>query len=148
MNLTSHFTFEEMTDSVSHPKLVAQNRIDAQKIMPALQCTANGIEAIRIIINAPLNCSSGFRNPALNTAVEGSETSGHLKGRCADISTPAMDYQALFNTIKSHKIPNLYKCIGEGVKGKQWVHCEFRDGYTGEVQYYTSSDGKNYERVA
>lgn len=145
--LSKNFSFEELTNTTSYPKLLDANRDDAMSRMAELQMTANGCQAIRDLINAPLNCSSGYRNPALNKAVGGSTTSKHMEGTCADISSPAMNFTELFSTIRGATIPNLYKCIQEGVKGKEWVHCEFRKGYNEKPKFYTTNDGRNYDLV-
>ena len=150
MKLSEHFTFEELTDSSSYPALVANNRADAQNYIQALTVTAYGLEDVRALVSAPLIVSSGYRNEALNEAVDGADNSGHKKGECGDVSTASMSYSELFSLImaNSGKVRNLYKCIEEGVHHKQWVHLQFKNGYTDKPMFYATTDGKNYERVA
>ena len=46
------------------------------------------LEKIRLILGYPMIISSGFRSLAVNTAVGGSKTSGHMQGYCADLICP------------------------------------------------------------
>lgn len=145
-----NFKFNELTNSASHPELVTQNRIDAANYADNLVCTSWGLQAIRDLLNRKMFTSSGYRNPVLNKKVGGSLTSGHQKGKCWDGAAEGMGYKEFFSFIQANKdkIPNLKKVIVEGVKGKEWVHIEFEDGFKGEVAFYSTTDGENYTRVA
>lgn len=59
----------------------------------------NVLEPIREI-TGPIVVTSGFRSPAVNRAVGGSETSYHLKGLAADLTFPAIGSERAFELIK------------------------------------------------
>ena len=144
-----NFGFEELTDSANHPELVSQNRVDAKQYSNNLVCTSWGLQSIRDLLGRPMATSSGYRNQKLNKAVGGSETSKHQSGKCWDGAAKGMNYKEFFEFIKTNKskIPNLKKAIVEGVRGKEWVHLEFEDGFKGEIAFYSTTDGKTYDRV-
>lgn len=75
MQLSNHFTLEEFTHSQTAARLGIGNQVPAQ-VMPALQRTAEGLEGVRMRLgNRPLVISSGYRSPALNTAIGSKPTS-------------------------------------------------------------------------
>ena len=144
--MTTHFSFEELTDSKSHPELVNQNMVDARGYEKQLKYTASTLEEIRAILCVPMKITSGFRNNALNKAIGGSPTSGHTKGLCADfipIGMEALEAYALIMDNKD-KCPSLKKCIFESIKGARWLHIETKTEANQPTQFYTTTNGKNY----
>lgn len=149
MQLSEHFTFEELTDSGSYPALVAQNRVEAKGYLKQLKHTAASLEEIRDILGVPLIVSSGFRNSALNNAVKGSATSKHKLGLCADFMPKGMSLDEAMNILKkSDKLLSVRKVIFEGVKGKFWFHVQTKSLASEPTEFYVTSDGKNYTKVA
>ncbi|MDD5212551.1 MAG: D-Ala-D-Ala carboxypeptidase family metallohydrolase [Sulfuricurvum sp.] len=149
IQLTEHFSFNELTDSGAHPELVAQNRIEAQGYLKQLKHTAASLEEIRDALGVPLVVSSGFRNTALNNAVKGSATSKHKLGLCADFMPKGMDIHAAMEVLKkSNKLLSVRKVIFEGVKGKLWFHVQTKSIASEPTEFYVTSDGKNYTKVA
>ena len=149
MNLSAHFTFEELTDSANHPELVEQNRIDAQQHIKKLRYVAGTLEEIRAVIDCKVKVTSGYRNLALNTAVGSKPSSSHMLALCADAVPYEGTVQEAFEKIKlnKHLCPSLRKCIIEGVKGKVWLHIQTKLTASEPTEFYTSSDGKNFTRV-
>ena len=83
MNLTEHFTLEELVASDT----AARRRIDntpSAEIVDALRVTAGMLEEIRKLLGVPLRVTSGYRCLALNRAIGSQDTSDHIKGRAAD----------------------------------------------------------------
>lgn len=149
MQLSEHFTFEELTNSIDHPDLVPQNRIDAQTVIKQLKHTAASLEEIREALGVPLIISSGYRNNVLNTAVKGSLTSKHRLGLCADFMPKGMSLNDAMNILKnSGKLLSVRKIIFEGVKGKLWFHIQTKNIASEPTEFYTTTDGKNYTKVA
>lgn len=89
MQLSNHFTLEEFTHSQTAARLGIGNQVPAQ-VMPALQRTAEGLEGVRMRLgNRPLVISSGYRSPALNTAIGSKPTSQHTTGKAVDFTCPS-----------------------------------------------------------
>lgn len=98
MNLTPHFTFEELTYT-SHrefdntPNLIQINN---------LQRLAEFLEKVRAVLDKPIIVDSGFRSPEVNQAVGSTSVSQHLKGCAADFRVPGMSpaevVKAIYNS--------------------------------------------------
>jgi zinc D-Ala-D-Ala carboxypeptidase len=88
MNLSPHFTLEEMTFS----QTASRYGIDNTPTPDALACLhdlAAALEEVRALFgNRAVIISSGYRCEALNEAVGGSSTSAHMLGMAADIVSP------------------------------------------------------------
>ena len=104
--MTTHFSFEELTNSESHPDLVPQNMADARRFEKQMRYTACTLEEIRNVLGVPMKVTSGFRNNALNKAVGGSATSGHTKGLCADFQPIGLEISHAFDIIQANKDKN------------------------------------------
>ena len=121
MNLTEHFSLEELTRSD-----VAQRRgIDNHaglEIITHLTQLAIGLEKIRKELgDKALHISSGYRCPDLNRAVGGAKLSAHMDGYAADFTCP--DFGApveIVRALAKTSIP-FDKLIQEGT----WVHVSF-----------------------
>ncbi|VWD22512.1 D-Ala-D-Ala carboxypeptidase family metallohydrolase [Burkholderia contaminans] len=88
MNLTNHFTLEELTDSGKARELKIDNT-PPPSIVANLRYTAHVLELVRAWLgNNPMSVTSGYRNPAVNRAVGGASNSDHLQGVAADFRCP------------------------------------------------------------
>lgn len=84
MNLTPHFTLDEMTYSETALRLGLDNTPNADALA-ALTRTCEGLERIRALAQRPIFVTSGYRAPAVNLKVGGQANSQHMKGEAADI---------------------------------------------------------------
>ena len=85
MKLTKHFTLEEFTRSSTAKARGIDNTVPKQ-LIPALRNLCERVlEPLREQVREPVIISSGYRCPALNKAVGGSDTSQHMKGEACDI---------------------------------------------------------------
>ena len=153
MKLSKNFTLDELT-ATSKSGLQALNTEKAvrdPKILDNLTKLANEVlQVIRDYYGKAVVVSSGYRCLELNAAVGGSKTSDHSKGMAADIQIPGIKAEELFNTIKENKSMFngcLHKCILEKVGGKEWVHIAYRPAGEALGAFYTTTDGRNYDRV-
>lgn len=146
-----YFTLEELTNSVSHPEMVAQNRIDAKPFLLAGKRLSKLLESIRHILgDKPLKVSSAFRNPRLNKAVGSkAKSSTHMKFEAADIVPNGMSIKEAFSALlMAHKgglLPDLRKAIREDHKGI--IHVEVKMDINEKVNFYTTNDNVEFERV-
>lgn len=152
MNLSKHFTFNELTDSAKHPELVESNRAEATKqpILDSLVNLANNV--LQPIRDAwgPILVNSGYRSIALNKAIGGSKTSDHRKGLAADITAGSdTSNRELFNLIIS-MIEKKQLIVGQLIlevppNSRNWIHISTQTKTnTNEVLIY---DGKKYTPV-
>ena len=149
MNLSEHFSFEELTNSKGFPELVEQNRIDAQKVFKNLKYIAGTLEEIRAVLQCPLRVTSGFRNEQLNRSVGGSQTSKHKLGLCADIIPIGMEVTDAQKKIMQNKdkCPSLKKCILEMVRDNEWLHIETKTEKEQPQQFFVTTNGRTYTEI-
>ena len=127
MNLTPHFTLAEMTRSGTAERLRLANDPDPAARAALLQ-TAEMLERIRAVLDAPVIVTSAYRAPAVNRAVGGATTSDHMAGQAADILVPRFGtpYRVAKTLAPLVEKLGIGQLILEGVKGKQWVHVSTR----------------------
>lgn len=100
MNLSEHFTFEELTHTdhrtldntpTEHEKCIIDGKevfINAVANIPRL---ANFLEQLKVVLGGkPIMVNSAFRSEAVNDAVGSSNKSDHRRGCAADIRVPGM----------------------------------------------------------
>jgi hypothetical protein len=87
MQLTPHFTLEEMAASDTAARLGIDNA-PTTAIVTELRKTAELLERVRLMLGTPLLVTSGYRCLALNRAIGSADTSAHLAGRAADFRSP------------------------------------------------------------
>lgn len=124
MNLSPHFTFEELTET-AQTALQEANRVEARQYLSTLQALSTGLlEPIRMHFGKPVHIHSGFRGPALNKAIGGSKTSQHMKGEAADFHVEDHSLQEVFDWIKKESGLKFGQLILEGRSaGKPtWIH--------------------------
>jgi zinc D-Ala-D-Ala carboxypeptidase len=87
MQLTPHFSLEELTHSDTAARLGIDNT-PAADVIEQLQATAEMMERVREILGAPIVISSGYRCLALNRSLGSKDTSAHVFGRAVDFTCP------------------------------------------------------------
>ncbi len=89
MQLSKHFALAEFVESQTAARKGIDNTPPSH-IIDNLRMLATGLENVRILLgNRPIRISSGYRCPALNTAVGGARSSHHMQGFAADFTCPA-----------------------------------------------------------
>ncbi len=93
---TSNFKLSELCVSATYPHLVEE---PPQNMWPTMQKLMNNLEVIRAATGGAITINSGYRAPALNSAVGGVSNSQHLYARAADIVSSKMGSYQLFDLI-------------------------------------------------
>lgn len=129
MNLSPHFTLAELTVS----ETAARRGIDNDPppdVVERLKHTALCLEAVRILLGAPIVVSSGYRSPALNAAIGGAQNSDHTRGDAADFICPGFGAPStIVSALKDSGIQfdQLIEEFG------RWVHISFGPQMRGQV---------------
>ena len=87
MNLTEHFTLEELTHT-DHREL---ENIPNETELANLKRLAEFLETVKTVLGGkPIMVNSAFRSKVVNDAVGSKDTSQHRVGCAADIRVPSM----------------------------------------------------------
>lgn len=89
MNITPHFTLEELTTSETAERNGWDNT-PGEAEMANLKRLANLLEQVRALVNKPVMVNSAYRSKKVNDAVGSKDTSQHRLGCAADIRVPGM----------------------------------------------------------
>ena len=126
VQITKHFTLDELCASATAKARGIQNKPSAQQIIALVYLTCYVLEPLREAMNEPIPISSGFRCEQLNRAIGGVSNSQHMKGQAADlcIGGDLERGKKWFNYIKNNlKFDQL---IWEHSRsGTYWVHVSF-----------------------
>lgn len=122
MNLSPHFTLQEMERSQTAIRHGILNKADARQTKALTDLCVNVLEPLRTLVNKSINIQSGFRNPTVNSLVGGSATSQHMKGQAADINVEGITPSELFDIIRNSSIP-YDQLIDEF---SSWVHVSYK----------------------
>ena len=87
MNLSAHFTLEELCRSETASRKGLDNTPDAETIANLTEL-ALALEKVRDLLGHAIHINSAYRGPKVNSAVGGSKTSAHMKGYAADFVCP------------------------------------------------------------
>lgn len=100
MNLTPHFTLEELTFSQTAARLGINNE-PQDEALRNLHGLAALLEDVRSLAGHPIIITSGYRCPELNGRIGGAPLSSHIEGRAADIVCPPCTPKELAELIVS-----------------------------------------------
>ena len=138
MDLTEHFTLEELIFSSTGLRLAIDN-LPSAEIVEHLKVTAAGLEQVRSLLGEPLLIDSGYRSVALNKAVGGVPSSAHVTGYAADFVCPSFGApMAIVHAIVYDSSIEFDQVIQEGT----WVHISFAPGMRNEVLTAHFAGGK------
>ncbi len=131
MNLSPHFTLEEMTLSQIAVRSGIANTPSKRQINSLIRLCENILEPLRKRLGKPVYISSGFRNPTVNSLIGGSATSQHMRGEAADITVEGMTPQELFEFIRATDLP--YDQLIQ--EFDRWVHVSYGSRKRGQELY-------------
>lgn len=103
MNLTQHFSLEEMTVSQLASRNGWDNNPDANAINN-LTRVAQLLEQVRKVINKPIIINSAYRSKIVNDAVGSKDSSQHRLGCAADFRVSGMTPNEVVKAIKESDI--------------------------------------------
>jgi zinc D-Ala-D-Ala carboxypeptidase len=140
MNLSTHFTLEELTVSQSASRLGIDNSPTAQDLAN-LRELAQALEQVRALLGRPLLITSGYRSRQLNQAIGGAAHSAHMLGYAADFISPPQSPLDICHAIA--RSPILFDQL---IQEHDWVH--FAISTTNRRQLLTFTGGGYAEGIA
>lgn len=146
MNLTQHFTLEELIASQQAIRLGIKNE-PSTIVLDNLRATAASLENVRAILNNNfISVSSGYRSFTLNRAIGGSANSAHCLGfavdfTCPQFGTPLQICKAIMaSPLKYDQL--IFEGVTESNPNGSWVHISFDPKLRGEDLTATFKNGK------
>jgi zinc D-Ala-D-Ala carboxypeptidase len=136
MQLTPHFTLEEMLESQTARRWNIQEQFNprAEVVQNLKLLCENILEPLRSYIGRPIIISSGYRCPEVNKRVGGQPKSQHLKGQAADIHALGMSNADLFWAVQEAKVKFSQEIWEFGTKAEPaWVHVSYDGGTRHQV---------------
>jgi zinc D-Ala-D-Ala carboxypeptidase len=126
MQLTTHFSLEELTRSQYAARNGINNVPTDPQVLANLRVLAEGAERVRAILSVPVDVSSGYRCAAVNKAEGGAPTSQHLKGQAIDFYAP--DYGTPLQICHAIVYDSAHIQFDQLIMEGTWVHCSFITG--------------------
>lgn len=127
MNLSKNFTLSEFTKSQTALRLGIDNTPEGEHLEAAQSLFENVVQHVRDHFG-PTTINSGYRGPALNSAVGGSATSQHCKGEAVDIEVPgtpnAEVAQWIHDNLEFDQL--ILEFYTPGIPDSGWVHVSYR----------------------
>lgn len=118
-----YFTMEELCKSSKADSLKISNVAGKAEEVNLTALVNNVLDPLRGWYGKPIKVTSGYRNPVVNKAVGGKETSQHLKGEAADINTGSFsENKKIFEYIQKN-LP-FDQLIDES--NFSWVHVSYK----------------------
>lgn len=115
MNLSEHFTFEELTHTdhreldntpTEHEKCIIDGKEVTVNAVANLTRLANFLEQLKVVLGGkPIMVNSAFRSEAVNGAVGSKNTSDHRRGCAADIRVPGMTPDDVVRAVIASDLP-------------------------------------------
>ena len=121
MNLTEHFTLEELTHT-DHREL---ENIPNETELANLKRLAEFLETVKTVLGGkPIMVNSAFRSKVVNDAVGSKDTSQHRVGCAADLRVPGMTPDEVVKAIIASGIgyDQIIREFSDPVKGGGWTH--------------------------
>lgn len=149
MQLSQYFKLEEFEYSDTARAYGIDNSVPKSLIPNIVRLHDNVLYPLRKLIGHPVNITSGYRCPDLNSKVggavdkNGKPTSQHCNGQAADITVTGQSNMAIFNWIR--KNCDFDQLILESVNGSQWVHVSYN--FDHNRKQCLSYDGRQYKAI-
>ena len=121
MNLSTHFTLEELTIT-DHREL---ENTPNETELANLKRLAEFLERVKTVLGGkPIMVNSAFRSKAVNDAVGSKDTSQHRVGCAADLRVPGMTPDEVVKAIIASGIgyDQVIREFSDPVKGGGWTH--------------------------
>jgi len=142
MQLSKHFTLEEMEKSSTGIRLGIKNKAGSGEIKNLGDLCYEVLEPVRVKFDKPVTITSGYRSPELSEAIGSKATSQHCLGEAVDMEVIGVSNLEVALWIQNHcdfdqLILEYYTGANSG-----WVHVSYKDG-SNRKQVLTF-DGKSY----
>ena len=126
VRLSENFSLQEFTKSQTATRQGLDNTPNDEHLASATALFENVVQKVRDNFGVTV-INSGYRGPALNTAVGGSSNSQHCKGEAVDIECPGIANETVAQWIADNlEFDQLILEFAEkGIPDAGWVHVSY-----------------------
>jgi len=126
MQLTHNFSLKEIVNSPTAVRLDFEEQFDSNpEIIENLrQLCIHILQPLRESARRAVFVNSGYRCLRLNSQVNGSRLSQHLKGQAADLVVSGYSIEQIYNKIRNSNLP--YDQVIQ--EFDRWIHISFNSG--------------------
>lgn len=123
--ISKHISYKEATNSNYAKKHDIENKPNDEQLENMRLIAEEVFEPLRKWVGGPIRVNSFFRSKELNTGINGSKTSSHLKGQAIDITSMGLKSNSeMFYYIKDNL--EFDQLIWEyGKRNPKWLHVSF-----------------------
>ena len=144
MQLSKHFTLEEMEKSSTGIRLGIKNKAGSGEIKNLGDLCYEVLEPVRVKFDKPVTITSGYRSPQLSEAIGSKSTSQHCTGNAVDMEVIGVSNLEVALWIENHcDFDQLILEYYTGEANSGWIHVSYKDG-SNRKQVLTF-DGKSYK---
>jgi hypothetical protein len=144
MQLSKHFTLEEMEKSSTGIRLGIKNKAGSGEIKNLGDLCYEVLEPVRVKFDKPVTITSGYRSPELSEAIGSKATSQHCLGEAVDMEVIGCSNLEVALWIQNHcDFDQLILEYYTGEPNSGWIHVSYKDG-SNRKQVLTF-DGKSYK---
>ena len=144
VKLSTNFSLQEFTKSQTATRQGLDNTLNDQHLASATALFENVVQKVRDNFGVTV-INSGYRGPALNTAVGGSSNSQHCKGEAVDIECPGTGNYDVAKWIESNLDFDqlILEFYTPGIPDSGWVHVSYKtEGNRKQSLTAMKEDGK------
>ena len=127
VKLSTNFSLQEFTKSQTAIRQGLDNTPNDEHLASATALFENVVQKVRDNFGVTV-INSGYRGPALNTAVGGSSNSQHCKGEAVDIECPGTGNYDVAKWIKDNLDFDqlILEFYTPGIPDSGWVHVSYK----------------------
>jgi zinc D-Ala-D-Ala carboxypeptidase len=144
VRLSKNFSLQEYTKSQTATRQGLDNTPNDEHLASATALFENVVQKVRDHFGVTV-INSGYRGPALNTAVGGSSNSQHCKGEAVDIECPGTSNYDVAKWIEDNLDFDqlILEFITPGIPDSGWVHVSYKsEGNRKQSLTAMKEDGK------
>ena len=144
VRLSENFSLQEFTKSQTATRQGLDNAPNDEHLASATALFENVVQKVRDNFGVTV-INSGYRGPALNTAVGGSSNSQHCKGEAVDIECPGTGNYDVAKWIESNLDFDqlILEFYTPGIPDSGWVHVSYKtEGNRKQSLTAMKEDGK------
>ena len=143
MQLSKHFTLEEMEKSQTATRKGIKNKAGSGEIKNLGDLCYEVLEPVRVKFDKPVTITSGYRSPELSEAIGSKSTSQHCRGEAVDMEVIGVSNLQVALWIQNNvDFDQLILEFYTGEANSGWIHVSYKDG-SNRKQVLTY-DGKSY----